>query len=67
MFVQDKYKAHQSRRQILVVNIPNPLTDEEIREIRASLEKQMKSGIVILAGGIQAFTVDDDRVVLTDE
>ena len=50
------------RKQILVIKINAILSVEDGHALRANIMEQMKTGIVLLADGVEAFTVDADEV-----
>ena len=54
------------RKEILVVKCAHFMTTEDKAQLRADIEAQMETGLVILSGSFDAFTVDEDRVVIME-
>ena len=54
------------RKQILVVKSGFFMNAEDKARLRADIETQMKTGLVILSGSLDAFTVDEDRVAIME-
>lgn len=54
------------RKQILVVKGAFFMDTEDKARLRADIEAQMKTGLVILSGSLDAFTVDEDRVAIME-
>ena len=55
------------KKQILVVEAPFYIKKDELKLLRNRIIDQMKSGLVILSGGIRAITCDTDMVKIKGE
>lgn len=54
------------RKQILVVKGKFFMNAEDKAQLRADIEAQMKTGLVIISGSLDAFTVDEDCVAIME-
>lgn len=66
-YINDSVGDCNGRRQILVVVVPFALKKDELKILRNRIIDQMKSGLVILSGGISAITCDTDMVNIKGE
>ena len=65
--IQVNENSQVVRRQILVIDVPFIMKDEEIKHLRCRIFDQMKSGLVILPHGVRAITCDADTIMVKDE